>query len=100
MSSLHADNVKAEMNGGICSNCIGVDTCAYRKAGNAPVVYCEEFQYPAGAVSVSHQPIKDYSKYVVEMIDTGLGLCCNCGSRSECVSNRNPKNVLYCEEYN
>ncbi|MEW5922914.1 MAG: hypothetical protein AB1746_02905 [Candidatus Zixiibacteriota bacterium] len=100
MSSLHADDVKVEMNGGICINCVGVDTCAYKKGGNTPVMYCEEFRYPAGAGSVSHQPISDYSKYVVETMDTSLGLCCNCDSREACVSTRNPKNVLYCEEYN
>ncbi len=100
MKNLPADNMKIEMNEGICSNCVGINSCAYKKNGGASVMYCEEFQYPAGASSISGKPITDFSQYIVETIDTSLGLCCNCDSRAVCVSTRNPKNVLFCEEYN
>ncbi|RKX30530.1 MAG: hypothetical protein DRP46_05230 [Candidatus Zixiibacteriota bacterium] len=92
------DNLQTAYDG-ICSNCKSISDCAYRHNPGAAITYCEEFECAGRPGAEKKQTPVDFDKYIIETIDTSNGLCCNCDHKSDCLNNRNPGNVLYCEEY-
>jgi len=61
------------------------------------VLLCEEFddytnhrtQRPSAPRKVEEDPV----------LDTAMGLCCNCGNRSDCMLQYSPGGIWHCEEY-
>lgn len=84
--------------GGLCVNCEHLESCAFRKNSNQPILFCEEFNVSATPMdsSPSQEPVK-VSK--AKQVTLYTGLCINCDHRESCVFLEAGAGGWHCEEY-
>lgn len=80
--------------GGLCGNCIHLESCTYPKAVS-DTWFCEEYEFEA-AEELSPQP---ELTVLNEKPDEKLGLCSNCELRESCKFPKPAGGVWFCGEY-
>ena len=85
-----------EQSLGLCSTCNSRSICTRRKGIKLPVLFCEEFD-DSTSLQVKRQPFPVIAEEAV--LDTAMGLCCNCRNRDSCTLQDSPGGVWHCEEY-
>jgi len=82
---------------GLCSTCNSSSVCTRREGVELPVLFCEEFDDLTGC-EAPRQPVPALADEEA-VLNTAMGLCCNCGNRGACTSQHSPGGVWHCEEY-
>ncbi len=86
-----------EQSLGLCSTCNSGPLCIRRKGIRLPVLLCEEFDdYTDHKV---HKPPAAIRPEADPALQTAMGLCCNCGNRTDCVLQFSPGGIWHCEEF-
>ena len=92
--------------GGLCSTCVGAETCTYPRDLSRPVLQCEEFEGIEAGPRRNHDvaisvPVHARVSTRVEADTAGpiMGLCSNCECRETCVYPKREGGVWRCEEY-
>lgn len=86
-----------EQSLGLCSTCNSSPICTRRAGMKLPVLFCEEFDDSAPRLPNRRKVPASSQEDVV--LDTALGLCCNCENRDSCTLCHSPGGVWHCEEY-
>jgi hypothetical protein len=81
--------------GGLCGNCVHLETCTYPKA-ISDTWFCEEYECEsAEALALPEAPLVVLNGD----IDERLGLCTNCELRESCTFPKPAGGVWFCGEY-
>ena len=86
-----------EQSLGLCLTCNSKAVCTRRKGIRFPVLFCEEFDDSTSLDAKGAMASTSLSKKSI--LDTSMGLCCNCGNRDKCTLCHLPGGIWHCEEY-
>ena len=82
-SSAPRSTETATQFGELCVSCEYLESCSFKKSGNQPTLFCEEFHLSPTPVRVVKGPKTVISK--AKMVTLYTGLCINCDHRESCV---------------
>jgi len=95
---------KAQVQTGLCTTCVGADTCTFPKPAKQPKIFCEEFdgnlrnghvQNPDVEAILAHVNVRPRGKAARVF----KGLCANCEIRQTCTFPKAEGGIWHCEEY-
>ena len=94
---------RSPSHAGLCRCCVHDPDCVYPRAGDRPVLFCDEFTPPETRPQVAlpgrdggsagHEPLADVEEGSL------LGLCRTCIHRMECLFPKSEGGVWHCGEF-
>jgi len=91
------DMATGEQSLGLCLTCNNKDICVQREGIKFPVLSCEEFDDSTSLRA--ERPMASALPEEKTVLDTGMGLCCNCGNCDSCTLRHAPGGIWHCEQY-